>query len=117
MGAPAVHAQLKRLKLSANWALLVAFAAPVPVPRGPSSGLGMEGAFIQGSPVLTWAGNNTRKLRLDSGGGGGIECWTLFSTQEFGRQNKVPQVRAPARWPRLGRSAAHVEAPGCHGAC
>lgn len=30
----AVHSQLKRLKLSANWALLVAFASPVPVPGG-----------------------------------------------------------------------------------
>lgn len=93
MGAPSVYAQLRRLKLSANWVLLVAFAAPVPVPGG------MEGALIQGSPVLSWAANNTAKLGLDAGGagGGGGECWTLVSTQQFGRDNKVPQVCAAGR--------------------
>ncbi|KAL4432882.1 hypothetical protein ABPG77_008208 [Micractinium sp. CCAP 211/92] len=85
MGAPAVHSQLKRLKLSANWALLVAFASPVPVPGG------MEGAFVRGSDVLAWAGNNSAKLGL----AGGPQCWTLFSTQEYGRANKVPQENVP----------------------
>lgn len=82
MGAPAVYSQLRRLKLSANWVLLAAFASPVPVPGG------VEGAVVQGSKVLSWAANNTKKLRL----GGPAECWTLISTQNYGKQNKVPQV-------------------------
>ncbi|PSC72920.1 hypothetical protein C2E20_4073 [Micractinium conductrix] len=86
MGVPQVHSQLRRLKLSANWALLVAFAAPVAVPGG------LEGAFIQGSDVLSWAGNNSKKL----GQAGGAECWTLFSTQAYGSANKVPQENVPA---------------------
>lgn len=89
MGVPDVHAQLKRLKLSANWALLVAFASPVPVPGG------MEGAFVAGSDVLSWAANNSAKLAPPGGAGSGratVEAWTLFSTQQYGRANKVPQV-------------------------
>ncbi len=82
MGVPDVHSQLKRLRLSANWVLMAAFASPVPVPGG------MEGAFIEGSDTLSWAGNNSAKLGL----GGGPQCWTLVSTQAFGKANKVPQV-------------------------
>lgn len=93
MGVPAMHSQLKRLRLSANWALMVAFAAPLPVPGG------MEGAFVRGSDVLSWAANNTAKMGLaGSGGGGGSgpECWTLFTTQEYGKANKVAQESVPA---------------------
>lgn len=84
-----VHGQLRRLKLSANYACMVAFAEPL--------GAGFEGAFIEGSPVLSWAANNTAKL----GGGaapctGAPECWTLISTQEYGAANKVPQENMPA---------------------
>ena len=82
MGVPAVYGQLRRLKLSANWVLMVAFAAPVATPGG------LEGAVVQDCEVLSWAANNSRKLRL----GGPAECWTLISTQAYGRQNKVPQV-------------------------
>ena len=83
IGAPAVYGQLRRLKLTANWVLLVAFGAPVPVPGG------MEGAFVDGCSVIAWAGNNSAKLGL----GGGAECWTLISTRDYGKANKVPQVR------------------------
>lgn len=90
MGVPAVHAQLKRLRLSANWVLMAAFASPVPVPGG------MEGAFVEGSDVLSWAGNNSAKLGLPPG----PQCWTLVSRQAYGKANKVPQVRP---WGRRGR--------------
>lgn len=57
-GAPLVAQQLMRLRLSAVWALMVVFEGPVPVPGS------MEGAFIQGSEVLSWAANNTAKLGI-----------------------------------------------------
>lgn len=100
MGVPDVHAQLKRLRLSANWVLMAAFASPVPVPGG------MEGAFIEGSDTLSWAGNNSAKLGLLEG----PQCWTLVSTQAFGKANKVPQVccaatRTGAEQCRLGHWA------------
>ncbi|PRW18398.1 hypothetical protein C2E21_9262 [Chlorella sorokiniana] len=85
MGVPDVHAQLKRLRLSANWVLMAAFASPVPVPGG------LEGAFIERSDVLSWAGNNSAKLGLPDG----PQCWTLVSTQTFGKANKVPQENVP----------------------
>lgn len=55
-GAPRVAQQLMSLRLSAVWALMVVFEGPVPVPGN------MEGAFIKGSEVLSWAANNTAKL-------------------------------------------------------
>ncbi len=86
-----VYGQLRRLKLSANWVLMVAFARPLPLPQP------FEGAFVKDSAVLSWAANNTAKLGLGLGlagkaAPGGVECWTLISTQEYGWQNKVPQV-------------------------
>lgn len=90
MGSPGVLGVLRRLKLSANWALLVAFERPVDVSAG------WEGAFIEGSEVLAWAGNNTAKLGvLTPPGGSSVECWTLFSTQRYGKANKVPQEAIP----------------------
>lgn len=74
-----MYNQLRRLKLSANWVLMVAFAEPLRQP--------WEGAFIQGSDLVSWAANNTAKLGLQ-----GPECWTLISTQAYGAANKVPQV-------------------------
>ena len=67
---------------------MVAFARPLPLPEP------FEGAFIQDSALLSWAANNTAKLGLRAESGGGVECWTLLSTQEYGRSNKVPQVRS-----------------------
>lgn len=90
-GAPDVARQLMRLRLSAVWVTMVAFEAPVPVPGG------MEGAFVQGSPVLSWVGNNTAKLQLQHGGQySSMQCWTLISTNSYGQSNKVPQERVPA---------------------
>lgn len=85
MGAPQVHRQLRRLKLSANWSLMAAFEEPL--------GLEFEGAFVRGSEVLAWVGNNTAKLGLAAADG--PECWTLISTQAYGRANKVPQEAIP----------------------
>ncbi|KAI8462978.1 MAG: hypothetical protein J3K34DRAFT_527354 [Monoraphidium minutum] len=86
-GAPLVARQLMRLKLSALWALMVAFPEPLPAP--------FEGAFIAGSPVLSWAANNTAKLGLEHPGHPGLQCWTLLSTGAYGRANKVPQEAVP----------------------
>ncbi|KXZ45236.1 hypothetical protein GPECTOR_57g526 [Gonium pectorale] len=86
-GAPLVAEQLMRLRLNAVWALMVAFDGPVPAP--------FEGAFVQGSPVLSWAGNNTAKLQLRHTPAA-AECWTLFSTNAYGQANKVPQEAIPA---------------------
>ena len=114
MGVPDVHSQLRRLKLSANWVLMAAFSQPVPVPGG------MEGAFIRGCEVLSWAANNTAKLGgagagtgTSTGGGGALECWTLISTQAYGRQNKVPQVGRGSWVPQCvgGHAAATKQAP------
>ncbi|GAB4820527.1 hypothetical protein N2152v2_007573 [Parachlorella kessleri] len=87
-GIPQVHGQLRRLKNSANWALMVAFARPVPLLEP------FEGAFVHDSSVLSWTANNTAKLGLRAESGG-VECWTLLSTQEYGRSNKVPQESIP----------------------
>ncbi len=46
---------------------------------------------------------------------GGPQCWTLFSTQEYGRANKVPQVGSSAgatsicgpRMPATSRQECH----------
>jgi hypothetical protein len=70
---------------------MVAFAKPVPVPPG-----GLEGAFVSESTVLSWAANNTRKLGLTTISTGQQECWTLISTQSYGKLNKVPQESVPA---------------------
>lgn len=86
MGVPAVYGQLRRLKLSANWVLMVAFDEPLALPWT------LEGAFVQGSEVLSWAGNNTAKLGLSPNG---PQCWTLISTQQYGKANKVPQEAVP----------------------
>ncbi|KAL4542059.1 hypothetical protein Ndes2526B_g06546 [Nannochloris sp. 'desiccata'] len=100
MGVPAVHAALRKLKLSANWVLMVAFESgkSIPVPLN-KEGKKMEGAFIRNSEVLSWAGNNTAKLKLveDSlcPSSLPIECWTLISTQKFGKLKKVPQEAVP----------------------
>ena len=86
MGVPLIYKTLTRLKLSANWVLMVAF--------NQSLGAPMEGAFIKNSDILSWAANNTAKLRINSGNNE-IECWTLISTQKYGKANKVPQEAIP----------------------
>jgi hypothetical protein len=63
------------------------------------------GAFISGSPVLSWAANNTAKLssphhhqqqQQQQQSSPGLQCWTLISTNAFGQRNKVPQEAVPA---------------------
>jgi predicted NAD/FAD-dependent oxidoreductase len=100
MGVPAVHAALRKLKLSANWVLMVAFegAKGIPVPVS-IEGKKMEGAFIKNSEILGWAGNNTAKLKFNGvslhSSSPPLECWTLISTQKYGKLHKVPQEAVP----------------------
>ncbi|KAF6245554.1 hypothetical protein COO60DRAFT_1278564 [Scenedesmus sp. NREL 46B-D3] len=90
-GAPGVARQLMRLRLSAVWALMVAFEGAVAVPGG------MQGAFVQGSSVLSWAANNSAKLGLQHPEPHAqLQCWTLISTNAYGQANKVPQEKVPA---------------------
>jgi predicted NAD/FAD-dependent oxidoreductase len=96
MGSPQLHAQLRRLRLSANWVLMAAFKGPVPVPGG------MQGALVRGCEVLSWAGNNNAKLGL--GSADTPQCWTLISTQRYGRNNKVPQESVP---PEVAQRVTH----------
>jgi predicted NAD/FAD-dependent oxidoreductase len=96
MGSPLVAQQLMRLRLSAAWVAMLAFER--------SLGLKFEGAFVDGSGELAWAGNNTKKLGLAATSGGGdkadqqqqLECWTLVSTDAYAQRRKVPQERIPA---------------------
>lgn len=88
-GSPLVTKQLMGLRLSAVWAMMVAFRAPVNMP---DACRGLEGAFIDGSRVLSWAGNNSAKMGLPHGL---LQCWTLISTNKFGQANKVPQEKVP----------------------
>jgi predicted NAD/FAD-dependent oxidoreductase len=95
-GVPRVAAQMRALRLSAIWVLMVAFEAPVATPGA------WEGAFVDGSGVLAWAANNTKNLQLqlepgqsDGSQGKHIECWTLMSTPQFGKKHKVPQENVP----------------------
>ncbi|KAF5828131.1 hypothetical protein DUNSADRAFT_18171 [Dunaliella salina] len=83
-GAPLVAKQLMGLRLSAIWAVMVAFKHPV--------NASFEGAFIRGNDMLSWAGNNTKKMGLQQGS---VECWTLLSHNAYGQKNKVPQEAIP----------------------
>lgn len=87
------------MELSAIWALLAAFDSPLPIPSGllesgVPAGTTLEGAFVEGIPAVTWMANNTAKLagQVAESDSSSLECWTVFSSKEFGRSNKVPQV-------------------------
>ena len=95
-GAPYVLEQLQRLRLSAIWALMVVF------PKGRLIAP-FEGAFVEGDERLAWAANNTAKNQS-----GEEDAWTLFSTPEYGRANKVPQVRGPLRFRLEEGGGVHV---------
>jgi predicted NAD/FAD-dependent oxidoreductase len=84
-GAPLLAQQMSRMKLSSIWALMVAWDSPLPVD--------FEGAFVDSSPILSWAGNSSRLL---AGGGADTSVWTLFSTSHYGKANKAPQEAVPA---------------------
>ncbi|GIL89031.1 hypothetical protein Vretifemale_16879 [Volvox reticuliferus] len=121
-GLPAIHNLLRVrfcpqpapqhqvMQLCSLWVLMVGFSSPLPVD--------WQGAFFEGSPVISWAANNTAKISANrrtaqaaanggggSGGGGGrkdseargpsLEFWTIISAREFGAQHKVPQENIP----------------------
>jgi hypothetical protein len=51
------------------------------------------GAFVQGSSVLSWVGNNTAKLQLQHGGPhSNMQCWTLISTNSYGQVGAAAQL-------------------------
>ena len=79
----------KRMHLCSIWALLVCF------PR--TLGLPYEGAHVSDYDI-SWIANNSTKLQGGSGcdqSNRTLECWTVFSTREFGTKNKVPQENIP----------------------
>ncbi|KAH7675117.1 Renalase protein [Dioscorea alata] len=92
-GLPLLTKQMKRLELSAIWALLAAFKDPLPIScNGTSSAF--EGAFVKGIDSVSWMANNASKLFPSHNGL--PQCWTFFSTAAYGKQNKVPQESIPA---------------------
>lgn len=85
---------LQKLDLSAIWALLAAFDEPLPM--NPV----FEGAFVKGIDALSWMSNNTAKFHLtpqpDKAAVESLsQCWSFFSTANYGRQTKVPQENIP----------------------
>lgn len=47
---------------------------------------------MEGDHTLSWAGNNSAKLGSSENG---AQCWTLTSTPDYGKRNKVPQENIP----------------------
>ena len=109
-GAAKTFRQLRSLKLSAIWALMVELEGVDLLPEG------FEGAFLEDDATLSWVGNNTAKYGL--GARDGRCCWTLFSTAAYGRRNKVPQEAVPedvARRVKDEMLAAFYALPGVRG--
>ena len=105
-GADDVERQMRSLRLSSIWALMVAFDAGELCRAAPAVAAGMEGAFIgcaglEGSS-LAWVANNTAKLGTRQGR---VQCWTLLSTDAFGKAIKVPQESVPAEAAEKGEGA------------
>lgn len=86
-GLPLLTKQMKRLELSAVWALLAAFRDPLPTPHS------FEAAFVSGVDSVSWMANNTTKLFSTQSEL--PHCWTFFSTAAYGKRNKVPQENIP----------------------
>ena len=82
--APKVTAPTK-MHLSSLWMCIAVFDKPL--------GLQWAGAEIEQHPVLSWAGNNSKKPGLRHQGS--YEAWTLLSTRQFGTANKCPQEDIP----------------------
>ncbi|XP_048241536.1 renalase-like [Haliotis rufescens] len=74
-----------RMQLCSLWVLLVAFREPLKLP--------FQGAHVEHQDI-SWIANNTAKLGQKFPASK-IECWTVFSTREFGTANKVPQENIP----------------------
>jgi len=81
-GAALATQAMKKLRLSSMWVCLVAFSGPV--------GADFEAAEVEGS-ILRFAANQTAKGVAKGEG----ECWTLISTEAYGKKNKVPQEAVP----------------------
>lgn len=62
--------------------------------------------------MLSWAANNTAKLGM-AAQHGDVECWTLMSTPEYGRNNKVPQEAVPPEVAERVRGRAGSAALSC----
>ncbi|OAY84946.1 hypothetical protein ACMD2_09422 [Ananas comosus] len=92
-GLPLLTKQMKRLELSAVWALLAAFKDPLPLPQNGACPT-FEGAFVKGVDSISWMANNTSKLFPFQSGM--PQCWTFFSTSAYGQRNKVPQENIPS---------------------
>eukprot|EP00058_Branchiostoma_floridae_P010601 XP_002596089.1 hypothetical protein BRAFLDRAFT_118054 [Branchiostoma floridae] len=96
-GAPKIHELLRvrftpkliqkvqQMQLCSLWVLLVVFPTSLKLP--------FEGAFVEDSDV-TWVANNTAKLGQRAIGDNS-ECWTIFSSRQFGAAHKVPQENIP----------------------
>lgn len=81
---PPSQKKSRKMQLCSLWVGVFGVLTPV--------GLDFEGSHVNGSGVLSWVCNNSKKLKQPTGEGK-IECWTLISTREFGAANKV---RTPA---------------------
>ncbi|XP_064633871.1 renalase-like [Lineus longissimus] len=107
-GVPDIHKLLRvrfgdrllpndqRMQLCSIWCLLVAFPQTLK--------LSIDGAHVDGitsrdgkPSIISWIANNTQKLQKPSERQNGPECWTIFSTKEFGTANKVPQENIPPK--------------------
>lgn len=73
------------------------------------------GAFVQGSPVLSWVSNNTAKLQLQHGAPhSNMQCWTLISTNSYGQVRLVCVI--PGRTSLFLRASDEgVHHGGCSG--
>ncbi|XP_053384551.1 renalase-like [Mercenaria mercenaria] len=79
----------KRMQLCSLWALLVSFPTPLKLP--------FEGVHVEDTDI-SWMANNTAKLRDPSRQQTtSNECWTVFSTRQFGSRNKCPQENIPPK--------------------
>lgn len=95
-GVPRIHRLLQckfapkvtsptKMHLSSLWMCVAVFEKTL--------GLSWAGAEIEQHPVLSWAGNNSKKPGYHHEGN--YEAWTLLSTRQFGAANKVPQEDIP----------------------
>lgn len=79
----------KRMQLCSIWALLVSFSTSLKLPY--------EGVHVEDADI-SWMANNTAKLRDTSRPQtSSNECWTIFSTRQFGSRNKCPQENIPPK--------------------
>ncbi|XP_033752830.1 renalase-like [Pecten maximus] len=83
---PRLDTKDQRMQLSSLWMLMVAFPKSLCLPY--------EGAHVEDRDI-SWVANNTAKLSQTKTSMNGVECWTVFSTKEFGSTHKVPQENIP----------------------